>query len=113
MTFRYSHIFREGNKVADALANHARPSITHYGARRTLQLTRLSPLLCEADSSARLVVSAFLCEADPFKTPLEYGLGGTGTGSVLGAYNWSMGILYIKSSLKMCLERELGGTCSR
>ncbi|KAL6181690.1 hypothetical protein ACLB2K_048339 [Fragaria x ananassa] len=44
---------------------------------------------------------------------LECRLGGTGTGFVLGAFDWSMDILYIKSPLKKCLERELGGTCSR
>ncbi|KAL6179714.1 hypothetical protein ACLB2K_046386 [Fragaria x ananassa] len=38
---------------------------------------------------------------------------GPSTPTSLGAFDWSMGILYIKSPLKKCLERELGGTCSR
>ncbi|KAL6201228.1 hypothetical protein ACLB2K_024943 [Fragaria x ananassa] len=49
---------------------------------------------------------------DSFNTRLEYELGGTGTGTGVGyplINDWSMGILYIKSPLKMCLEKNLGG----
>ncbi|KAL6180126.1 hypothetical protein ACLB2K_046794 [Fragaria x ananassa] len=70
-----------------------------------------------ANSLARGTIS--ICEGrapqqseDPFNTHREHGLRGTMVGPIQDS-SLVYGLISAKSPLKMCLERELGGTCSR
>ncbi|KAL6142199.1 hypothetical protein ACLB2K_060482 [Fragaria x ananassa] len=131
----FTHIFLESNFMTDALANtgHALqcPKIW-LCAKRTLtklarELCRLARILRYKTSPCRISFEVWGQEGlggledvkkskiwnaqDLFNTRPEYGLGETGTRYPL-INNWSMGILYIKSPLKTCLELELEETCS-